>query len=445
MLVIKLNPELSENELVIGRNLANRLEIGGNQSIRLQVGRNSKDMITRIKQSGKNRNTIITNTHLGRKLGISSNRKYAVNYRDNTMRIGPVVGIMAETSRLPQKPFGNQTFFIKQLLQSGNSIGQICFAFSPYSIDWKNKNVYGYSWGDKGWIKGRFPLPDVVYPRERANSSTKQNIRKRLERAGAKLLNSGLIGKWQSYRILSQNPNLIPYIPDTRLLNSFKQVDNMVKKYSAVYLKPVAGSQGKNIIRIIKRKNDSVYRYQYQLNGKPVKGSASSLAQLRSCLKPVMGNRAYIAQKQINLLQSANNITDVRILVQKDDSGVWDVTGMACRVGSPGSITSNISSGGRGQKLVDTLKDKFPDADKQLSIIEKLNYVSIEVCRTLERAIGNCGEMGVDIGIDKGGEVWFIEANLRPARQIFNLIGEKKTRLLSVERPMLYCRHLAGF
>jgi hypothetical protein len=53
--------------------------------------------------------------------------------------------------------------------------------------------------------------------------------------------------------------------------------------------------------------------------------------------------------------------------------------------------------------------------------------------------------MGVDIGIDKGGQVWFIEANLRPARQVFTLIGEKKTRLLSVKRPMLYCRYLAGF
>ena len=53
--------------------------------------------------------------------------------------------------------------------------------------------------------------------------------------------------------------------------------------------------------------------------------------------------------------------------------------------------------------------------------------------------------MGVDIGIDKSGEIWFIETNLRPARHVFLLIGEQDTRLRSVEMPMLYLRYLAGF
>ncbi|WP_276624442.1 YheC/YheD family protein [Syntrophomonas wolfei] len=442
---VKLRPEQDEKELIISGDLAAHLSIGEEQNIKFQVGRNYKNMVLKISHAEKSRNTITINTSLARKMRISPNRKYAVNARGNTIQIGPVVGIMAETSRDARRPFGGQTFFIKQLLQSGRALGQICFAFSPFSIDWKSKSIHGYSWGDKGWIQGRFPLPDVVYPREKAYSPVKLNIRRRLENMDVKFLNPALIGKWQTYRVITQNPALVPFIPDTRLVNSFSQVDRMIKKYTAVYLKPVAGSQGRNIVRVVKKKNDSVYQYQYQLNGRLVKGSASSLAQLRSCLKPIMGNRTYIAQKQINLLQSAGNIIDVRILVQKDHSGIWDVTGMACRVGRPGSITSNISAGGSGQKLEITLREKFPDQEKQQEIIEKLRFVAVEACRTLEGSIGSSGEMGVDIGIDKGGQVWFIEANLRPARQVFTLIGEKKTRLLSVKRPMLYCRYLAGF
>lgn len=101
--------------------------------------------------------------------------------------------------------------------------------------------------------------------------------------------------------------------------------------------------------------------------------------------------------------------------------------------------------GAADKKLETTLREKFPDKEKQQEIIEKLRFVAVEACRTLEGSIGSSGEMGVDIGIDKGGQVWFIEANLRPARQVFTLIGEKKTRMLSVMRPMLYCRYLAGF
>ncbi|MDD2509783.1 MAG: YheC/YheD family protein [Syntrophomonas sp.] len=445
MPVVKYRSKQDEKQLIMSSDLVAHLGMGEEQNIKLQVGQTHMNMDLKVNAAEKSRNTIIINANLARKLHIYPNRKYAVSGRGTIIQIGPVVGIMAETSRISKKPFGGQSFFIKQLLQSGQALGQICFAFSPFSIDWKSKSIHGYSWGENGWIQGHFPLPDVIYPREKAYSPVKLNIRKKLENMGVRFLNPALVGKWQTYRVITQNPSLVPYIPDTRLVNSFSQVDRMIKKYNAVYLKPIAGSQGRNIVRVVKKKNDTSYQYQYQLNGRLIKGSASSLAQLRSCLKPVMGNRTYIAQKQINLLQSAGNIIDVRILVQKDHSGNWDVTGMACRVGRPGSITSNISAGGSGRKLETTLKEKFPDKEKQQEIIERLRFVAVEACRTLEGTIGPCGEMGVDIGIDKGGKVWFIEANLRPARQVFTLIGEKNTRLLSVKRPMLYCRYLAGF
>ena len=74
-----------------------------------------------------------------------------------------------------------------------------------------------------------------------------------------------------------------------------------------------------------------------------------------------MGNRSYIVQEQIDLLRLNNNIVDVRILVQKNDRGDWETTGMACRQGKRGSITSNISSGGSGRKLDMVLNQNFDD------------------------------------------------------------------------------------
>ena len=43
--------------------------------------------------------------------------------------------------------------------------------------------------------------------------------------------------------------------------------------------------------------------------------------------------------------------------------------------------------------------------------------------------------MGIDLGIDIHGKVWFIEANLRPARSLFRLIEEPDMRQQSIINP----------
>lgn len=445
MLSVKFMSKQAEGILVMSQDLADYLEIVEDEYLKLHVGQLLEKLKITVDKSSKNHNTIYLNPQLARALYLQNGWKYGYRGNREEIFIGPVVGIMLEESGQRDKPFGGQSFFVKQLLTSGRAMGELCFAFSPFRINWSRKTVQGYSYGERGWSKGTFPVPDVVYPRGKGYSPQKMSIRRRLETMGAVFFNPGLIGKWQTHRILSQKSELLSYIPDTRLVKDFAQVDRMIKKYQAVYLKPVTGSQGKNIVRVHKTKDSQNYQYQYQMNNQSYRGSAHNLAQLRSYLRPVMGNKTYIAQKQINLLQSEGNLVDVRILVQKDDTGSWKVTGMACRVGRKGSITSNISGGGSGRHLETVLKSKFPDEEQRIQICKELQYLALEAAKTLEESIGSSGEMGVDIGIDKNGHIWFIEANLRPARQIFSLIGEKETRKLSVDRPMLYSRYLSGF
>lgn len=442
---ISSNAKLGNNTILISQDLAKTAGFENKQTIRLFVGQYQRTMLIKINPAEKVKKSINMNSAIIRRCFLHSGNKYGIRIDKDEIHLGPVVGIMAESVNDINKPFGGQSYFIKQLLTSGRKLGEICFAFSPYSINWNRKTIYGYVYGTKGWRKATLPIPDIIYPRERAYSPMKLRIRKRLELMGAKFINPPLIGKWETHKVVSQNPALVPFVPDTRLIRNFNQVDKMVKKYSAVYLKPVAGSQGKNIIKIVKRKKSSGYQYQYELNNQSYRGTAPSITRLQSSLRPVMGNRRYIMQKQINLLRSNGNIIDVRILVQKNHSGIWDVTGMACRVGKHGSITSNISSGGSGRKVESVLRKSFTDEEQVKSIIGNVRFVAIEAAKTLESAIGTAGEMGVDIGIDKSGKAWFIEANLRPARQVFILIGEKKTRQKSVEQPLLYSRYLAGF
>lgn len=443
LITLKSSSSLAKDTLQISEGIAECLNLQQNDSISLAVGQ--KSLTVRLKMNKKLENkSLRVATDICRILKMPDSRHYGIYRDDDGIHIGPVVGVMADLSNNNIKPFGGQSYFISQLLTAGRKYGQICYAFSPYSINFKGRSVIGYSYGKNGWHKAVFPMPDVVYPRESGYSPPKLHVRNLLEAQGCKFINPPLIGKWQTYKILSANEELLPHIPETRLVNGFKQVDSMVKRYRSVYMKPVAGSQGRNIIRIVRLKKSKHYQYQYQVNKQRVKGTANDLSRLQSSLKSVMGKRTYIVQQRINLLRSHGNIIDVRVLVQKDHSGEWSVTGKACRVGSNGSITSNISAGGSGRKVEQVLANSFSNQGKRTEISSNLDRVALEVARTMDD-YRPAGEMGIDLGIDINGWVWFIETNLRPARQVFLLIGEKKTRMNSVEKPMLYARYLAGF
>lgn len=445
MVYTEVSKNTISNTVVISPDLADFYGIREDDELIINVA-GIRKKYTVIIGGSKYNETIFFSPSALKQLFLTAKRKYGSSFRSNgELKLGPVVGVMANIYSEKGKLFGKQNNFIRQLISSGEELGQICFGFSPYGINWTNKTISGYTLKKQKWAKAIFPFPDVVYPREKAYTPSAGKIKSKLEAQGAKLLNPALLGKWQTYKILSKNADLLPHIPDTRLITDFKQVDSMVKKYRAVYLKPVNGCQGKNIVKIVKRGTDSGYEFQYYLNNQIYRGRALNLIKLKRYLSKVMGNRSYIVQKQINLIKSEGNILDMRILVQKDNSGCWGITGMAGRVGGNGAIISNISAGGQGKKVRTILMQNFNDEGKVDEIISEMEMVAVEAAKTLEKSIGKSGEMGIDIGVDQKGEVWFIEANLRPARLVFTLIGESNTRMKSVISPLLYARYLAEF
>lgn len=443
MVQIKSADQVEPDYMWISKNLINNITLMENNHIELHVGQLKRLFKVVISNKIKD-NQILLHPTIIKQLCLISEHNYGINIVSNTIYLGPVVGIMADIYNENGKLFGGQTLFIQQLLTAGREIGELCFAFNPHSINWNRKTITGYTYIKNRWKKAVFPLPDVVYSRTRGFSPVKMSIRQKLSAQGVKLFNPVLVGKWNTYKILSKNQSLYDYLPDTRLFNNISLIETMTRSYQAVYLKPVNGSQGRNIIRIERLKNRG-YNYKFEVNKQTVNGNKHSLEQLQLLLKPVIGNRTYIIQKEIKLLKEKGRIVDLRILVQKDHTGEWIITGIAGRVGKEGSITTNISAGGNGCRLDILLSSNFADSQQQQNIKTLVEYIALEAAKTLEAAIGLSGEMGVDIGIDRWGKPWFIEANLRPARYIFNILNDRATRLKSVERPMLYCRFLSGF
>ncbi len=441
LVMVSRNSHLNDSSLRLSKAVAQELNLSEGTMVILSVGKLELRLKTRIaNRAGKFMQ--FSPVTLNR-LHLPSAHRYAAKLEEQRLNIGPVVGIMHAVSNDLSRPFGGQSFFIRELCVEGMRLGQLCFGFDPYHINFGERTVVGYIYSNGGWHRGVFPIPDVIYPRDGGYSPAKVHLRNRLLAMGCKFINPPLIGKWQTYRILSQSPELSKYVPDTNRVNGFQQVDNMLRKHGSVYIKPVNGSQGRDIIRVNRGRNSS-YRYQYKVKYTPHSGYALNRGSLRQNLGRIMRRHRYIVQQKINLLSVNGRICDVRAMVQKDDNGEWSVTGKAFRIGQKGSITSNISGGGSGSKMMGILRRRFPDT-RAREIMKEVDYLALEVARALENDTGGIGELGIDIGIDVKGKLWFIEANLKPARQVFVLIGERNTRRMTVRKPLLYARHLAGF
>ncbi|NLN86548.1 MAG: YheC/YheD family protein [Syntrophomonadaceae bacterium] len=441
--MVSRNTKLAEQTLRISAEVARSLNLAEGDMVVLSVGRIESPFKIRVAERAGS--YLQLSPAALRRLHLPSARRYSLNAVESRLTVGPVVGIMHKAGSDPNRPFDAQTQFIKELYIEGTRLDELCFGFDARQINFANRTVVGYTWNRGRWQRGTFPIPDVIYPRDMACSAVNGNLRNRLLDLGCKFINPPLIGKWQTYRILYESADLTQYVPDTSRAGSFQQIDRMLRQYSSVYIKPINGSMGRNIIKVSRGRKAGSYHYQYKVNQKSYSRYASNRNVLRQNLRRIMRGHNYIVQQQINLLRVNGGIGDVRVMVQKDGDGDWSVTGKAFRIGPRGSITSNISGGGSGGNVDFILRRHFPDSVVRERIIREMDQLAVQVARALENETGAIGELGIDIGIDVNGKVWFIEANLKPARRVFILIGEPSTRRMSVRKPMLYARHLAGF
>ncbi len=445
LVMISKNTKLSRKCLQLGTGIANQLDLRQDQVISFYIGVQSTNLQIKIKTDSCPPEKFSLHPDIMKAWGLEETREYGIRSTSNSIHLGPLIGIMADKSDDPQRLFAGQSLFISQLISEGRRLGAICFGFSCQDVNLSKGTIKGYSYSNNIWKAGIYKLPNVIYPRQKAHSNRQNELRKILGNKGCQFLNPPLLGKWESYKILSQNSALQQYLPDTRLLSNFRQVEAMIKSYRAVYLKPANGMQGKRIIRVSKPTNSKSYQYQYQMNDITVQGTAKTLVHLERRLKRIMANKTYIVQQQIKLLKIKNSIADMRIMVQKNEEGKWEITGKAFRIGKAGSITSNISRGGRGCQVNSLLGEIFNDTREVDRIIEEADLLALRIAQSIEPSHSPIGELGIDIGVDQNGRLWFIEANLKPARQVFSLIGEAETRLLTVQKPILYARYLAGF
>jgi hypothetical protein len=395
----------------------------------------------------------------------------------------PALGIMAcGTSANGQSAFRQSETF-RRLCQAGDALGITVFVFTPEALLVERDSAamltgsfYCSQTGD--WRQEQHPLPGLVYDRTFYAGAKDLRYsgaaRRKLNRLGIPLLQRMLPGKWEVQQVLTTSTELAPHLPPTDLYG--RGVRRRLARQGAVFLKPDCGSQGKGCAVLTLHKHGSEQVREAREDSKESRGSTDSKDRAESAvsitptvplftangrdkrnqpfslsfadsretlawLTDFTARTRYLVQDYLQLKARDGRVYDIRSLVQKDGAGVWTITGMAARHGSPGSATSNLHGGGLAEEAERCLAASFGPAEAR-RLLHSLAALSMHAAHTLEEHYGPLAELGLDFGIDHDGHIWLIEANSKPGRSVFRLIGDRKAEIRSTYYPVAYARRL---
>lgn len=351
----------------------------------------------------------------------------------------PVIGILTwrEGTRFEEPGY------MRRLVQEGLDLGAITYIFAYQDVDLKQRRIRGFIPSEKGgWRTRVFPWPDVVIDRCRKGVEGYKNLRRQKELFT--YANSTYTNKWTATQLFLREENLKKWIPKT-IAYSPTNLSTMLKEFPLLYIKPGNGTGGRSILKI--ERTDQGFKLLGRARNL-VKKSAyfKTAAPLISWLnrwvdQEKIRNGQFMIQQGLDLSLVPDRVADTRLLIQKDENGEWNITGLGVRIGPKGSPTSNLHGGGRPVPFKKVITERF-GKEKAASILAECQELAHEVVKTIETYFGSMMEFGLDIGIDVDGNVWLIEVNPKPGREIFKELGQLQLYRQSIQRPLQYALHL---
>lgn len=367
---------------------------------------------------------------------------------DATLELGPLVGVFINSKKIAWLTEGKSDRAYEIFTDAINSMHGICCFFSVGDIDWEKKLVKALLWEKSKWVSHILPLPRVIYDRCFGDYGRNRGMEfRKMLGSNYHVVNSiPKLGKWETIKALSKNPNLIDAIPETILYHSYTDAENALVKFKNIYLKPDKLYKGKGIYRV----SQDEY-LGYRIESRAVNENKEiHLADLKGLdeLLSIYSTRGggYVIQKEINKASYKGHPFDFRLLYQKNYQGKWKPSGISVRMGAPGSIITSPRSGGAVEEFPVVLKEVFnEDITTKNGIYEKVMKIGKEAAQTIEREFGDCVELGLDMTIDVNGKVWIIEVNGKPLKVSIKWLNNPKMLLRCYKRPIEYAVYLTGF
>lgn len=428
--------------------LARALNLNGRKTVNIKVGK--EEVPARLRTIRRRGYHVYMSAGLRRSVRVpQSGTVYLSQSDEEEVRFGPLVGVLTDGSGTGHAPFGPRTAFVRQLLQFGRNKAYM-FAFRPSDINWQQETVHAWFLDGHGrWVRRIVPLPDVVYnrlPSRRAETgSTIIALRDRFVRKRIPFFNWSFFNKSDIYKLLDNDPEALRHLPESVTGPSPEKLREMLEKHQFVYFKPTSGSLGIGIYRLTYHPRRG-YFVRYRRNGQNVLLRFNSWNSLWRMLRARHGSglNRYVAQQGIRLIEIDNCPIDFRFHMHKDGNNRWVVAGIGAKKAGRGSVTTHVKNGGTLMTPEQALDRVFGNRAREL--LQKASDVAVKLSEAVERNYHHTlGELGLDLGIDRDGEVWMFEANAKPGRSIFKHPALREQGRASLQYILEHCLYLSRF
>jgi glutathione synthase/RimK-type ligase-like ATP-grasp enzyme len=309
--------------------------------------------------------------------------------------------------------------------------------FTPASVDLLQHRIDAYRYENQTWQPYTVPFPTICH--DMGYYVDKQTIRKvKAIKNHPKLpfVGYSLGSKLTIQQHLAKSPRLSPYLLPTIPLQDAKASQNLIQRHQTVMIKPVNGKGGQGIIRL-STKNKG---YWIEKNGE--QPFALFPTELADWLKKLQTKDSYLLQPWIDIRNKEGNVFDIRVLVQKNRLGEWQLTGMGVREATDGKITSNLKSGGNAYPVRSYLTAQY-GKDLAQMMNDKLIELSEFIPSYLEQSYNKrFVEFGLDLAADRKGQIWIIEVNIKPGKTLYGRIADQKAAEECWQAPIQYASYL---
>lgn len=322
--------------------------------------------------------------------------------------------------------------------EAGELFGFIPCFFRLSDIVYGEDQVIAYVKDENNrYLKQSVPIPKVIHNRGYTVSKrNKINFQWLIEK-GTHIFNKvNRYRKLQVHKILKSNPELRSHIPKTRRATP-KNILQMLETFNSIIIKPNYGSLGSGVMLLSKNNDD--YTWIYQNNTTKTYETFTFKEKLPTKLLRLLSKRTYLVQQRIPLATYQGNPFDLRVSVQKNETGNWQVTGIVGKVASKGLHVTNVARGGKVYPLEVLLEGKSVNKDEVIQAIEEF---SIKTAEQISSKIDGLADLGLDIGITEEGFPMFIECNGRDLRITFRNANMEKVWKATHMTPLAYAKYL---
>ncbi len=234
------------------------------------------------------------------------------------------------------------------------------------------------------------------------------------------------ISKWKKYVLIAQHDRLRQFLPKTDPYSPDALASYLTRQGQAV-IKSELGGGGNQVCLVSKRSRS----YEWQDCKRTVR--VRRLRDLQASLPLWTAREKCVVQEYIDLFPMRGRPTDIRIIIQRNEWGAFEVTGIFCKTAPPTRFVTNVKQGGTISSLSRYLRACCKVKNTRRLVRDRLLQAA--------KGVGDCygprfrnSVYGIDLGLDHAYRVYIIEVNTKPSLEILSQIsGRMHQRALALQ------------